>query len=219
MIIRVLAVAAAGLVAFSGTAAADPIKDAPELTSNDLYKAAKLRKTPCALKKGTTRAATEKYLRTLVGCLDKAWRGDGVKVEITYEPDAGKKTYKSWPFPTREGLYVGLADDWVKTRNDLPIIHRVAAAYGEYVQARSGISRAAFALDYDGDEKVKDEQERRYAYQQDCLAGAAAKALGRPVKSWKPLLKGNKFYWFGQGHKAGGPSACNTWTASKSKVA
>ncbi|WP_127935485.1 hypothetical protein [Nonomuraea polychroma] len=61
------------------------------------------------------------------------------------------------------------------------------------------------------------EQERRYAYQQACLTGAAAKALGRPAKGWK--LKGNELYWFNQGYKAGGPSACNTWKAPTSKAA
>lgn len=217
MIIRVLAGAAAGLILFSGTAAADPVTGAPELTGNALYKAGKLHKTSCTTKKGTTRAATEKYLRTLVGCLDKAWHRKATKVEITYEPD-GEKSYKSWPFPSIKGLYVGLADDWVKAKSDLAIVHRVAAAYGEVIQVQAGITRASRNLDYGGDEKVGDEQARRYAYQQDCLAGAAVKAFGRPVKSWKPVLKGNKFYWFGQGYKAGGPSACNTWKAASSKV-
>ncbi|MGI5288087.1 hypothetical protein ACQEVF_32760 [Nonomuraea polychroma] len=215
MITRVLAGLAAGLIVFSGTAAADPIA-VPELISNDLYKAGKLAKTSCGAKKGTTKAATEKYIRTLVGCLGKAWRKDAVKVEITYEKD-GKKKYKSWPFITREGIYVGLADDWIKTKNELPVFHAMAAVYGEVVQLDTGIARAAKTLDYGGDEKVLDEQERRYAYQQDCLAGAAAKALGRPARGWK--LKGNELYWFNQGYKAGGPSACNTWKAPTSKVA
>ncbi|TMR91518.1 hypothetical protein [Nonomuraea basaltis] len=218
MIIRVLAGAAAGLAIFSGAAAADPIKGVPELTSNDLYKAGKLAKTSCTPKKGTSRAATEKYIRTLVGCLGKAWRKDAVKVEIHYEAD-GKKKYKSWPFITADGIYVGLADDWVKTRNELPVFHAMASVYGEVVLAEAGIATAAKTLDYGGDEKVLEEQQRRYAYQQDCLAGAAAKALGRPAKGLRSMLKGNERYWFEQGHKAGGPRACNTWKAPDSKVA
>ncbi|TMR22791.1 hypothetical protein ETD86_10200 [Nonomuraea turkmeniaca] len=215
MIMRVVAGAAAGFIVFSGTAAADPIT-AAELIANDLYKAGKLAKTSCTAKKGTTKAATEKYIRTLVGCLGKAWRKDAVKVEISYHKD-GKKKYKSWPFVTGEGIYVGLADDWVKTKNELPVFHAMASVYGEVVQVQTGIATAAKTLDYGGDEKLLEQQERRYSYQQDCLAGAAAKALGRPAKGWK--LKGNQLYWFDQGYKAGGPSACNTWKASASKVA
>ncbi|MEV2272325.1 hypothetical protein [Nonomuraea africana] len=218
MMIRALATAAAGLVLFSGTAAAYPIQGAPELTNNDLYRAGKLTKTSCTPNKGTTRAATEKYIRTLVGCLDKAWGRDAIKVEIHYEPD-GKKKYKSWPFVSFDGIYVGLADDWIKARNELPVFHGMAAVYGETVLVETGIARAATTLDYHGDEKELEEQERRYAYQKTCLAGAAAKALGRPVKSWKSLLKGNERHWFEQGFKAGGPSACNTWKAPEAKVA
>jgi hypothetical protein len=219
MILRVLAGAAAGLVLFSGTAIANPIKGVPELTSNDLYKTAKLRKTPCTAKKGTTKASTEKYIRAVLVCLDKAWRHDAVKAEITYQPD-GKKKYKSWPFLSREGIYVGLADDWVKAKNDLATLHGIAAVYGEVVLLESGITHAAQTLEYGGDEKLLDEQERRYAYQKDCLAGAAAKALGRPAASWKTVLKNkNALYWFNQGYKAGGPKGCNTWKAPNSKVA
>ncbi|SDM49334.1 hypothetical protein [Nonomuraea jiangxiensis] len=216
MIIKILAGMAIGLTALSGTAAADPIVGAPDLTGNSLYKAGKLPKTSCPAKKGTSRSSTEKYLRILVGCLDKAWRGDKVKLQITYQANGSKK-YKSWPFITRDGIYVGLADDWVKAGNDQRVFHEMASVYGEVIQSRTGIAQAAHTLNYGGDEKVLKQQERRYAYQKDCLAGAAARALGRPAKN--SSLKGNERYWFEQGYKAGGPKACNTWKASDAKVA
>ncbi|MGW0809812.1 hypothetical protein [Nonomuraea sp. NPDC002799] len=93
----------------------------------------------------------------------------------------------------------------------------MASVYGEVVLLRTGIAQAAHTLDYDGDEKLLKQQERRYAYQKDCLAGAAAKALGRPAKN--SSLKGNERYWFEQGYKAGGPNTCNTWKVSDAKVA
>ncbi|MFI7424857.1 hypothetical protein [Nonomuraea sp. NPDC049684] len=54
MMIRVLAATAAGLMAFSGTAAAYPVQGAPELTHNPLYKKGKLAK-------GTTKSSTTTY--------------------------------------------------------------------------------------------------------------------------------------------------------------
>ncbi len=216
--IRALAATAAGLFLFSGTAAAYPINGAPDLTANPLYEEGKLTKTSCALKKGMTRSATEKYVRSLIVCLGKAWDRPGIKVEIHYQRD-GKKKYKSWPFVTLDGIYVGLADDWIKAKNDLRVFHELASVYGEVVQVQTGIAKAAKTLDFHGDQKELDEQERRYAYQQSCFAGAAARALGRPAKSWKSLLKGNELAWFDRGYKAGGPSACNTWKASSAKVA
>ncbi|MFD2352399.1 hypothetical protein ACFSTC_28645 [Nonomuraea ferruginea] len=74
MIIRLSAAVAAGVVLLSGAAHADPVKGAPELTHNALYKAAKLPKVSCGAAKGTTAASTRTYITKLVGCLNKAWK-------------------------------------------------------------------------------------------------------------------------------------------------
>nr|WP_152992361.1 hypothetical protein [Nonomuraea pusilla] len=218
MMIRLLSGVAAAMVAFSGTAAAYPVEGAPELTDNDLYKAAELAGTACPAKKGTSRASTEKYLRALAACLGKAWRQEPVQVEIHYDPGTRKKAHKSWPFPVPGGLYVALADDWVKAKSDAAVFYGMAAAYGEYMQIQAGITKAARSLDHHGDDKELDEQERRYSYQRACLAGAAAEALGRTPRTGAPSLKGNALHWFTQGFKAGGPGGCNTWKAPSSKV-
>lgn len=192
---------------------ADPIQGAPELTNNDLYKQGKLAQVTCKLTKGTGKAATTKYVKALAACMDKAWKHDPVKLTIKYD-----STGKSWPFPYFGGLYVGLGDDWVKSKKDVPVIMDMAEAYGELILRDTGIAAAAHKLDYQGDEKLLKEHGNRYYYQKQCMAGVTIRALGRPIKSFKPLLKGNALSWFTQGYKAGGPKACNTWKASESKV-
>ncbi|MER6951033.1 hypothetical protein ABT294_44170 [Nonomuraea sp. NPDC000554] len=215
MITRLLAGAALGLTVLSGTAAADPITGKPLLTDNALYKAGKLPKVACAAKKGKGRAATEKYIGIVHACLKKVWGVKDMRLALHYSPI--QKHLPTMTVYGFEGISVALGDDWIKAGDDHRVFHEMASVYGHYILIRAGISTAHEKLDFGGDLKVHEQHERRYTYQQDCLAGAAAWALGRPARN--PALKGNELYWFEQGYKAGGPQACNTWTASDAKVA
>lgn len=239
MMIRAFVVTAAVLFSFSGTAAAEPVKGAPELTRNDLYKAARLPKVKCALKG----ASSERYAKNLVSCLNKAWK----KAIPDFRPVAAKitkdKTYcstgleiaGSYAVACDIAVNVRLADDWTKARSDLPMFVGIAAAYSGVVLGQSGIGEAYWALDAGGNEKQSSEQDRRLGLQGDCLLGVSMKALARPVSDWTKVLgltkpkefdrykkhagkTANRVYWAKRGYTTGKPGTCNTWTAASSKV-
>ncbi|NUR89848.1 MAG: hypothetical protein HOY71_37700 [Nonomuraea sp.] len=250
MMIRVLAATAAGLMAFSGTAAAYPVEGVPELTHNALYKKGKLPKISCKLSKGTTKSSTTKYLNTLVGCLNDAWGPfipdfKPVKTDIKPHHEGGPcrngiEITGSYAMTCYTGLQIQLGADWIKAKDDLPILAQVSRAWSGVVVGQTGIGAAYWAMPNDADEKQLDEQERRFAMQELCLSGVTLKALGEKSKSWKTTLKAeeptpkdkywrdrfakdklsaNDLYWFTQGYAKGTPGACNTWKAPESKVA
>jgi hypothetical protein len=234
-----------GLALLAGPAAADPVIGAPELTHNELYKKGRLAKIKCSLDKGTSKASTEKYVKNLVGCLNKAWgplipEYEDVDVKFLKNPK-GTCTgveFKDSFIDLCYDVDVRLANDWIKAKDDLAIQIQFAGAFAGVIQGQTGIGRAYSALPNDGDEKLLDEHRRRFGYQQDCLAGATMKALGRTAKNWKPLLRAeapnpvdegyrkhwhskvtkNELHWFTQGYQAGSPKACNTWKAAESTV-
>ncbi|WP_143590514.1 hypothetical protein [Thermoactinospora rubra] len=248
MITRALAGAAAATVLLAAPAAAYPVKGVPELTHNDLYKVGKLPKVACKLEKGTTKASTVRYLTKLVDCFNKAWKPavpdyQPVEVEIKdrYESHChtGVKISGSFAAICGTQIEIQLGADWIKAKNDLPIVIQVADAFAGVVQGQTGIGEAYWGMPNDADEKQLEEQSRRFSMQQDCLAGVGVKALGRTAKNWKPLLRAetpqpvdeyyrkwfptkptaNELYWFTRGYKTGDPGACNTWKAPEAKVA
>ncbi|MFI7130927.1 hypothetical protein ACIBQ1_34925 [Nonomuraea sp. NPDC050153] len=242
MITRLLAGTAVGLAIFSGTALAAPVKGAPELTHNDLYKAAGLRTAACKLDKGTSAASTRKYITKLVGCLNTAWKPaikdfTPVKVEFKAADDkescsTGMDVSGSFSEICTTTIRVRVADDWIKAKNDLAVFTAITRTWGGVVTGQTGIGKAWWGLENDADEAIMNEQNRRYYLQIDCFVGVSAKAVGRAVKDWKPVAKvpvfwknryqgktANRLYWLAKGYKSGKPGACNTWTASSSKVA
>ncbi|MDA0638717.1 hypothetical protein OUY22_35355 [Nonomuraea sp. MCN248] len=246
MIIRLSAAVAAGLVLVSGAAHADPVKGAPELTHNELYKAAKLPKVSCGAAKGTTAASTRKYITKLVGCLNKAWKPAiadfrPVKVEFKEKDDlracsSGMDLRESFSEICGTVIKVRLADDWIKARKDDKVLSSITRTWSGVVLGQTGIGQAWWALQSDGSEKAMKEQNRRYALQSECVQAVSVRSLGRTVKDWPAFLQvsrpkaydrfnkndgrtANRVYWARQGYKSGKPGACNTWKASSAKVA
>ncbi|MER7368398.1 hypothetical protein [Nonomuraea wenchangensis] len=238
-----LAAAATLTLLSTATAAhATPVKGAPELTHNALYKTAKLPKVGCALKKGTTAASTRKYVTTLVGCLNKAWKPaikDFTPVEVQFKESGDKSSCStgmevsgSFSEICATAIRVRLADDWIKAKDDRKVFTSVVRTWGGVVTGQTGIGRAWWALENGAVETVMDEHNRRYYLQLDCFFGVSAKSLGRVVKDWKPVLgipdiwknrfhgkTANRLTWVRAGYETGGPKACNTWKASSAKVA
>ncbi|GAA1021383.1 hypothetical protein Aple_060370 [Acrocarpospora pleiomorpha] len=227
----------------SGAAHAYPVKGAPTLTHNKLYKEGALPKVSCKPAKGTTKSSTEKYVKKLVSCLNSAWKGviDGFQpVRVVFKTDkescaSGMDIAGSFAEICGQTIQVRLASDWVKAKSDMNAFAAVTRVWSGVVQGQTGIGQAWWALEHDRSGDEVDEQTRRFYLQADCLAGASAKSLGRKVKDFKPLIAGmepreyagykwngkptNRLYWTKKGYQAGRPGACNTWTASSAKVA
>lgn len=242
MIIRTLAGAVAGVALFAGAAHAEPVKGAPELTQNALYKAAKLPKVSCKLKKGTSSASTKKYITELVGCLNSAWKPaikDFQPVKVAFKASDEKESCStgldlstSFSEICATTISVKLASDWIRAKSDLKVFTSITRTWSGVVTGQTGIGQAWWGLENGADEAVMNEQNRRYYLQIDCFAGVSAKSLGRVVKDWKPVIKipefwknryhgkaANRLYWTERGYTSGKPGACNTWSASSAKVA
>ncbi|MCF6471813.1 hypothetical protein FAF44_25965 [Nonomuraea sp. MG754425] len=242
MIIRLSVGTAMGLALLAAPALAEPVKGAPELTHNALYKAAKLPKVACKLDKGTSSASTRKYITRLVGCLNTAWKPavkGFVPVKVAFKAaddqescSTGMDVSGSFAEICATQIRVRVADDWIRAKSDLAVFTSITRTWGSVVTGQSGIGQAWWALENGASEPVMNEQNRRYYLQIDCFLGVSAKAVGRQVKDWKPVAKvpefwknrfqgktGNRLYWLDKGYQAGKPGACNTWTASSSKVA
>ncbi|MEU7746687.1 neutral zinc metallopeptidase [Nonomuraea sp. NPDC049158] len=204
------AVAAVPILLFTGTAeaAAFPVKDAPDLTNNKLYKAGKLAKPKCAkLVKGTTRASVEKYLSGLVGCMNTAWAGklkrpafdfDYQEATIEVESTFAERVCGSWGKAKGSAvlycyrkLQVQLKSDWVKNASDLPILAEMSREFSLHVMGHVDINEAFSNLKSESNAENR-EQYRRYALQSDCLGGVFLKSIwagqGRTAKDWKQLL-------------------------------
>jgi Predicted metalloprotease len=237
---------AVSLCAAAPAAHAYPVRGAPELTHNELYKQPKPPKVACAATKGRSRSSVRKYITKVVGCLNKAW-GKTTKeftpatVEITY--DAGRGGYcltgqriaESFAAPCMRGIQVQLKSDWIRAKDDTAILIELTRAYGGFLQNQKGISEAFWALPHNQEGDELEEQTHRYYLQADCLSGVSMRSLGRTAKNWKPLLDAesprelkrfrwhgkpaNRLYWFTQGYTKARPGACNTWKAPSPKVA
>lgn len=230
----------------SGVASAEPVTGAPELTGNELYKAAKLPTVACKLTKGTTSASTTTYVTKLVGCLNKAWKPaikgfQPVKVVFKAADDkqscsTGLDVSTSFSEICATEIHVRLADDWIKAKTDKKVFTSIVRTWSGVVSGQSGIGQAWYAMQNDASESQMSQQNRRYYLQLDCFMGVSEKALGRQVKDWKPTIRdkdfwesflknkysgkpANRLYWLQQGYQAGKPGACNTWKAADSKVA
>ncbi|MEV5411370.1 hypothetical protein AB0K60_21340 [Thermopolyspora sp. NPDC052614] len=236
----------ASLLAFAPAAGAYPVKGAPELTHNELYKQAKLPKIACKAAKGRTKASTKKYITKVVDCLNTAW-GKTTKdftpadVEITDSAGeggyclTGMKIAESFATVCLRGLQVQLKSDWIKAKSDTAILVEITRAYAGFMQAQKGISKAFDELPHNQKGDELQEQTHRFYLQADCLGAVSMKSLGRSAKNWKPLLTAespkelkrfrwhgkpaNRLYWFTQGYAKGRPGACNTWKAPSGKVA
>ncbi|MEU6999664.1 hypothetical protein [Nonomuraea sp. NPDC046570] len=233
------------LIPGTATASAYPVKGAPELTHNALYKTAKVPAAKCELTKGTSKASTTKYLTKVVGCLNASWSKTvkdfvPARVDIKSKHEngpcgTGMDIAGSFATSCRETIQIQLAADWIKAKDDLAILVEVTRAYSGLIQGQTGISEAWWAMPNDADEAQLDEQTHRFYLQADCLGAVSMKSLGRTSKNWKPALTAetpgeysrfkwhgkpaNRLHWFTQGYKAGRPGACNTWKAPSSKVA
>jgi predicted metalloprotease len=246
VIIRLLAGVATGTILLSGVAYAEPVSGVPELTNNALYKAAKLRDVGCDLTKGTSGAATKKYITRLVGCLNKAWKPaikDFRPVNVVFKEaddtrscSTGLDVSGSFSEICATEIRVRVANDWIKTKNDMKVFTSIVRTWSKVVTGESGIGQAWWAMQNDATEAQMNQQNRRYYLQLDCFMGVSEKSLGRKVKDWKPTIgikdfweshlknknngkPANRIYWLQQGYKAGKPGACNTWKATDSKVA
>ncbi|WP_327085505.1 hypothetical protein OIE66_24485 [Nonomuraea sp. NBC_01738] len=245
MIIRPLAGVAAGIVLLSSAAYAKPVTGVPELTGNAVYKA-KVAGVACKLTKGTSAASTKKYVTTLVGCLNKAWKPaikDFQPVEVNFKDADDKRSCStgldvsaSFSEICATRIEVRLAKDWIKAKSDEKVFTSIARTWSGVVSGQTGIGQAWWAMQNDASESEMSQQNRRYYLQLDCFLGVSAKAVRRVVKDWKPTANGkqfwestlknkysgkpaNRLYWLQQGYKSGKPGSCNTWKAADSKVA
>ncbi|WP_157556128.1 hypothetical protein [Herbidospora yilanensis] len=232
----------AGLVLTTGAAHFAPIKGEPTLTANPIYKKAALPKVSCKAVKGTTKSSTEKYIQKVVSCLNTAWKGaidDFQPVKVIFKKDAGscsgssgvKGSYAEICYTS---IQVRLADDWIKARSDEKVFAALIRTWNGVVQGMTGIAEAYWALPNDRTGEDVAEQTHRYFLQGDCLAGISARSLGRKITDFSKVIAvmepkelarlkhngkpANRVFWMKKGYQSGKPGACNTWTASASKV-
>jgi uncharacterized protein len=132
-----------------------------------------------------------------------------------------------------------LDDDLLEDPSDLFLFELVAHEYGHHLQNITGMAEA-YAWYPDSGKSELNEQSRRNELQATCLGGvfigSVWNSLDRTQDDWDYLLdilreSGDEQYkvrdhgkganiaaWLDKGFKAVSPAACNTWTASSSKV-
>ncbi|MGW3350551.1 neutral zinc metallopeptidase [Nonomuraea rubra] len=142
--------------------------------------------------------------------------------------------------PDERRFLILLDDDLLEDPSDLFLFGLAAHEYGHHIQNITGIDRAYDRHPYRNKSELN-EQSRRMELQAECLAGvfigSVWDSLDRTEDDWEYLLdlqveggdeqtgvrdhgKGrNIAAWLDKGYEAVSPAACNTWTASASKVA
>ncbi|TYB68507.1 hypothetical protein FXF51_11760 [Nonomuraea sp. PA05] len=146
--------------------------------------------------------------------------------------------------PKEKAMYFLLSDNVIEEPTDLALMQVLAHEYGHHIQQLTGILKATDVIIAKDSESRALEALRRSELQAQCLSAAFVgrvwNSLGRPDTDWSILLKGhhnvvaalgarsgseethgshasNKL-WLERGFKAQSASACNTFSAPKSKV-
>jgi predicted metalloprotease len=211
----VLPCLAAGLVLAGapGTARAEvryPVKDAPLLTHNRLYKAGVFKQVFCEepeLESGDlTQESAKRYTLAIVKCLDRVWSAElrrvGVKFRkptVRFLSKEGRACGDKWPDDTLAlycvkgaSMNFPLDSDLLGDESDLFVLTVIAHEYAHHVQVLSGVSKGNEELPY-RNKKELNEQYRREELQAECLAGVFTgsvwKSLGRTSGDWRTLLE------------------------------
>ncbi|MFD0471932.1 neutral zinc metallopeptidase [Nonomuraea thailandensis] len=146
--------------------------------------------------------------------------------------------------PKEKSMYFLLSDNVIEEPTDLALMQTLAHEYGHHVQQLTGILKATDVIMRKDSKSRALEALRRSELQAQCLSAAFVgrvwNSLGRADTDWSILLKGhhnavaalgarsgseethgshasNKL-WLERGFKAQSASACNTFSAPKSKV-
>ncbi|MER6948050.1 neutral zinc metallopeptidase [Nonomuraea sp. NPDC000554] len=162
--------------------------------------------------------------------------------------EAPERTVCGVPWPTdaaafyctdRGTLVFPLTGDWIENRTDLYPLKVAAHEYGHHLQSLTGIRRH-YESRIRADRAHQAELGRRYELQADCLSGVflggVRHSLSRTAGDWNALVEAtrasgddddyrshgtgaNRVYWLKRGYQAVSPSACDTWTAPRARVA
>lgn len=138
----------------------------------------------------------------------------------------------------RATLVFPLTGNWIEGRTDLYPLKVVAHEYGHHLQSLTGI-RDGYEARFHSDHTHQAELGRRYELQADCLSGvflgSVRRSLPRTGPDWEALsgalrasgddadyrthgTGANRVRWFERGYRAASPAACDTWTATPSRV-
>ncbi|MEU8204730.1 neutral zinc metallopeptidase [Streptosporangium sp. NPDC049046] len=138
----------------------------------------------------------------------------------------------------RATLVFPLTGLWIEDRTDLYPFKVAAHEYGHHLQSLTGI-RTHFERRVRAERTRHFELRRRYELQADCLSGvflgSVRDSLPRTEQDWKALSETirangdegeyrthgsgvNRVRWFERGYRAVSPGACDTWTATPSRV-
>ncbi|MFB9673899.1 neutral zinc metallopeptidase [Streptosporangium vulgare] len=162
-----------------------------------------------------------------------------------YEEPARRVCGVRWPANAdafycteRATLVFPLTGYWIEGRTDLYPLKVAAHEYGHHLQSLTGV-RAAYEARVRSDRTHQAELGRRYELQADCLAGvflgSVRRSLSRTEQDWEALsgalraggddgyhrthgTGANRLRWFERGRRAVSPAACDTWTATPSRV-
>ncbi|MFC6083207.1 neutral zinc metallopeptidase [Sphaerisporangium aureirubrum] len=188
------------------SAGAYPVRDAPVLTSNKLYKSGVLPRFSCkqgALSTENTKAAV-KTLKALWGCLNKGWGAYFGKAGLDFKPakltvitkgrrfcgDKWEKTQAA-SYCEENSTAAILADKYYLKVREIYHFQLAASLYGRHVQELTGIGDGFQTVDYSTRPELN-ELYRRYSLQAYCLGGvflgAVWKTAARDAESWPALL-------------------------------
>lgn len=238
----------------TGTAAAvtEQLRPAPTgkiaLMSNPIYKTGRLELRTCPERQvhDGDRKSVERYLASVLTCLNKSWKRQFAKARLPFAVAklrivnrSGADTGCGSTFPKdAQAIYcwttktlVFLLDKNVLTdTSNLYLFEAIAHEYGHHVQWLSGIMEASYLRTYRTPQQR--DSWRRFELQADCLSGAFLGSvwlsLERPESDFVDLRSmatdlpthgkaANYSYWLNRGFQAKGPGACNTF-AARSRV-
>ncbi|MBG0828260.1 neutral zinc metallopeptidase [Planomonospora sp. ID67723] len=183
-----------------------PVKDAPLLTHNPLYKGGVFKQVACEEPEiEDSRASVKRYTLAIVRCLDRVWSAElrrrGLafrKPVVRFVSEKGRACGKKWPEDTiaiycrsERSLNFPIGSDLLDDESDLFLLTVVAHEYAHHVQSLSGITKGNQRLAY-RNKKELNEQYRRQELQAECLTGVFTgsvwESLARTAGDWRLLL-------------------------------
>ncbi|MCF6472979.1 hypothetical protein FAF44_31985 [Nonomuraea sp. MG754425] len=193
-------------------------------------------------------ASLRAFHRAMAGCADRFWAGRFAGAGLAYSPPevtittgtgsvCGAITSSGAQYcPDQRTIAIRIMKNDLRDPFRMNIAHSVAHEWGHHVQQLIGVLNAQAALYGPASAAARRLLSHRLEMQAECFAGvfysATLKSI-RPGISWKDWISAvrmadesdvhgkprNLAHWQDRGFHGGATGFCDTWTASRSKVA
>ncbi|MGI5288546.1 neutral zinc metallopeptidase [Nonomuraea polychroma] len=193
-------------------------------------------------------ASLKSFHRAMARCADRFWAGRFAAAGLAYSTPqvtittgsgsvCGKITSSGAHYcPQQRTIAIRITKQDLRDPFRMNMAHSVAHEWGHHVQQLTGVLDAQSALYWPASGRARTLLSHRLEMQAECFAGVFYSATLESIKpdiAWEEWIDAvrqaeeseihgkpkNLAFWQDRGYRGGATGFCNTWTATKTKVA